>query len=265
MKKLFSAIAVLLALTSVSCAQGNKSECKVVGKLTAYYANKDFGEYTKGKLIVDSNDPINRIVNLNATKYKYEGDDTGAYYSSEILKSDVTVKAYTMNELPVSFIGDGMLFVSEEGDTAKIFKSNNNGHEYFTYDDDWNPIKDQEATKRLDGCYVLSYNGSFENEGENFNFIFEEQLETENDHIKMYVQNRFGDEGVRYREGKIGFIEEEWINGEDYPEEKPGFGANGELLTDQYSTKGSIADYISIAYIDSLKALYINGKLYYQK
>ena len=253
-----------MACVAVSLSQGS-NDSKIVGKLTAYYANKDFGEFTKGQLIVDSNDPINRMVDLNSTKYKYEGDDTGDYYSSEILKSNVTVKTYTMNELPVSYIGEKMLFVSEDGDTAKIFKSNNNGHYYFTYDDDWNPIKNMEVTNALDGCYVLSFTYSYTDEENVVKGIVEHQLEIEDGNIKLYAKNRFGDDGVRYRKGKIGFIEKQWYNGEGYPEGKSGYGPNGDLLTDQYSAEGSISDYFSVAYIDALKALYIDGILFYQK
>ncbi len=45
------------------------------GQLTAYYANVDIENYQKGQLIVDTNDPINRMVDFNKSLYRYEGDE----------------------------------------------------------------------------------------------------------------------------------------------------------------------------------------------
>ena len=91
------------------------------GKLTAYYANEDFDDYKQGQLIVDTNDPLNRIVDYNNTKFKYEGDDSGEYYSKLILKSRVTVKEYQMSPLPVELVRDDATFVSQDGHTVRIF------------------------------------------------------------------------------------------------------------------------------------------------
>ena len=55
MKRVFL-IALVMSLPFVLSAQG---------KLTAYYANTAFGDYQEGQLIVDTNDPINRMVDFN--------------------------------------------------------------------------------------------------------------------------------------------------------------------------------------------------------
>ena len=64
--------------------------------LTAYYAKTAFGDYKQGQLIVDTNDPFNRMVKHNKSTYKYEGNDGGENYSKLIRKSQVTVKQYKM-------------------------------------------------------------------------------------------------------------------------------------------------------------------------
>lgn len=260
---LLSVLALAVVLPAVHAKRlARKSNAAAATTLTAYYAYRDFSangtEYKKGQLIVDTNDPLNRMVSLNATSYKYEGDDTGEYYSWKIPKKNVTVQSYAMSELAVSALGEGVVFVADDGREAKIFKSHNNGHSYYSCDDDFNAYLDTRATDRLDGCYVLSVPLSS-------GYVFEEPLSVSNGHLVLYVKNRFGSTGVRRRAGKIGIIEEEWVNKEGYPEETSAFDSKGNLLVDQYTTKGSIAEYISIAYIDALKALYVGGTLFYLK
>ena len=106
------------------------------GVLTAYYASEDFGDYRKGQLIVDTNDPINRMVDYSQTKYKYEGDDSGEYYSKLILKSRVTAKQYMMTPLPIEKVQDDATFVSRNGFKVRIFAACANGHSFYSYSDD---------------------------------------------------------------------------------------------------------------------------------
>lgn len=258
MRRFVISTLLLVACFAAVSAKVGVTKKNGAGTLTAYYANCNFGDYVKGQLIVDTNDPLNRMVKLNATQYKYEGDDTGEYYSKKIPKKNVTVKTFTMDELPVSSVGDGLVFVADNGNKARIFKANNNGHSFYSYDSNFNAYKDASATSKLNGCYVLSVELNSEN-------VFEEQLEVNNGHFVFYVKNRFGDSGVRRRVGRIGLIEEQWRNKDGYPPEKSAYDKDGKLLVDQYSTVGEIADYISIAYIGSLNALYVGGTLFYKK
>ena len=66
--KRFVFISLLMCLPLMLWAQG---------QLTAYYANVDIEDFVKGQLIVDTNDPINRMVDYNKSLYKYEGDESG--------------------------------------------------------------------------------------------------------------------------------------------------------------------------------------------
>lgn len=232
------------------------------GTLTAYYATTSFDRFKKGDLVCDSNDPINRIVDLDTAMYKYEGDDTGVYYSSNYLKSDISKVVYTMSQLPVDMIGDKAMFKSEDGYMAKIFKSDNNGHKYYVWNDDFDPVYSKEETKRHDNCYVLSkefYAEWLEGVG-----CFEAHLEVKDGNIELYRQNPYYDgnsNGCRYRPGLIGIIEETWWNKEGWEGRK--YGDDGKLLVDQYEV-GGVPGSCSIAYLADKDALYIDGTLYYR-
>ncbi|MBR5170775.1 MAG: hypothetical protein IKW85_09440 [Muribaculaceae bacterium] len=241
------------------------------GKLTAYYANCDFDNYTKGQLIVDSNDPINRMVDYSTTKYKYEGDDTGEYYSSLILKSRVTVKQYQMSPLPVELVKDGATFVSPDGDEVRIFLANINGHKFYSYSDDGELRKyyDAAQTKAHQQYYAIRY--VFRNEIWPEGYCFEDPLEVEDGIIKLYVDGRtlrfcsYSDPGdVRYRPYMLGFLEEQWMSTEEEYMEKQAYDDHGNLLTDVVEIV-DIAPYWSIAYIADEDAIYINGKLHYRQ
>ena len=251
----------------------NESEIKMsvdqfekVGTLSAYYAKEDIEHFKKGQLICDSNDPINRIVDYNTTHYKYEGDDTGVYYSYFLPKSKVDKKTYTMYQLPVALIGKRAVFVSNEGDSAKIFQSNINKHKYWEYDiinGEYKKRISYEETDKHSACYVLSVifpNGN----------LFEQPLEEQLSNVRLYRKNPYGD-GVapsdcRYREGEIGIIEGNWIidNYDEWPEGKSAYDADGRLIVDQCRNDG-ISSPISIAYIADIDALYVDGCLYYRK
>ena len=260
-RRVLNVVVVFLLLALQAHAQS------VVGTLTAYYAKEEIQfeewlEYKKGQLICDSNDPINRIVELDKDNYKYEGDEGGGYYSYIIPKSKVEKRTYTMSQLPVSMIGDRKEFVSKDGLKASIFWSKRNGHQYFSWDPDNGTYKNEEEAKRHDECYVLSVEIAPFGE----KYLFEDQLEVTDGKIALYCENRFGvdtdPDNCRYREGVIGFIEEAWFN-EEAPYGESHYNEKGELQVDQYTTDGSIPEYISIAYIADINALYINGLLYY--
>lgn len=229
-----------------------------VAELIAYYAKEAFGDYEEGELIVDTNDPINRIVPHSATEWKYEGDDTGEYYSSIIPKSKVEVKKYTMYPLPAKEVKSGITFMSDDGKEARIFLSNINGHKFFSWDGTEEMTEETSLHKQ---CYVLTM--SIDDE-----CFFEEQIDVEDGNLKLYCENRFADldneEDCRFRAHKIGLIEEQWYNATSYPDDKSAYAPNGNLLVDQWEVDG-IADYISIAYLPNENALYIDGTLYFRQ
>ena len=246
---------------------GQQKAAPVVGTLTAYYATADFHagetEYKKGQLICDSNDPLNRIVEKDAGNYMYEGDDTGAYYSWLLPKSKVEKKTYTMNLLTVGNVGKNAVFQAKNGCKARIFRAVSNGHRYYNWD---GTEQDISATDRFQESFVLS--AEIINRWDGDKYLFEEQLEEEQGSITLYYDNRFAEgvedpENCRYRKGKIGIIEESWNNSEGWDASLSAYSADGKLLTDQWAV-ADIAEYISIAYIADLDALYINGELYYR-
>ena len=237
-----------------------KQATKRVGDMTAYYATESIFskvfDYSEGQLICDSNDPMNRIVDLNATYFKYEGDDTGEYYSSNIPKSKVRKEIYEMNLFPVKLVGDRCTFKSAEGDIITIFKSDINGHKYYNwnYDDGYTAYYNAEQTKKNRECYVLLMDDNYS-----------VQLEIKDGNFDLYHENPYYDnnrKGCRYREGLIGILEEKWWNKEGW--EGPSYSKDGKLLVDQYEVDG-IASYWSIAYVADKDALYLNGKLYYRQ
>ena len=239
-----------------------KTEKQVVGTLKAYYAKKDIRIsellYKQGELICDSNDPIDRIVEVDDYNYKYEGDDTGEYYSFLIPKAEVTKKEYTMCHLTTNKIGNKSIFVSDEGDTVKIFRSNINRHHYLYDSGDVN----FKETFNHKVCYVLSmttWDTTF----------WELPLVEMHGIIDLYQwENPYaygdGPNSCRYREGQIGIIIEEWENGEGWDNGKSAYDESGNLLVDQKPVS-YMPSYISIAYIADIDALYIEGVLYYRK
>ena len=242
------------------------------GKLIAYYANADFGDYKKGQLIVDNNDPFNRIVNHNQTKYKIEGDDSGEYYSHLILKSHVTVKEYEMTPLPVEMVQNGATFVSSDGYVFRIFAASANGHGFysFTYEDGFNKYYDADQTAAHQEFYVLSGTVKTYYEPED-GFFFEEPLEVENGNIKLYIDSSeivyvadSDPADVRYRPYKMGFLEETWVTPDEYGYGKSAYDESGNLLVDLQHIL-DIPTWISIAYIGAEDALYVNGTLYYRQ
>ena len=146
MKKI-SVLFLLMCLPMLSLAQG---------QLTAYYANVDIENYQKGQLIVDTNDPINRMVDFNKSLYRYEGDegDEQGYYSL-FDKSQITVKEYQMSPLPVKLVRNGATFQSREGFEIRIFPANANGHGFYGLDEDFQPYYDAEQTAAHQHYYVL--------------------------------------------------------------------------------------------------------------
>lgn len=239
------------------------------GTLTAYYSNVTNDTYKKGQLIVDTNDPINRMVNYNKTKYKYEGDESGGYYSSLILKSQVTVKKYQMSPLPVEAVGERAVFRSSDGYEVSIFKAHANGHRFLTRNgDSFDMIYNAEQTRAHQEFYALvgTIKTFYSDEG----FLFQQPLEVENGRIKLYVKGtdlHYCNDvkgTVRYRPYMLGFVEECWSVPEAFGYDVVAYDANGNLLTDLQETV-DIPTYLSIAWIEAENALYINGTLYYKQ
>ena len=211
--------------------------------------------YKQGQLICDSNDPINRNVEVDDYNYKYEGDETDTYYSYLIPKAEVTKKEYMMSQLTTNDIGNKSIFVSDEGRKIKIFRSKINGHHYLGQDGEVN----LEETNNHKECYVLSmrsYNNAF----------WELPLREKEGIIELYQRSGFSEnpDNCRYREGPIGIIEEEWENGEEWDNSKSAYDESGNLLVDQKPVS-VLPSYISIAYIADIDALYISGVLYFRR
>ena len=251
-------ILLVMSLPLMLCAQG---------KLTAYYADVAFGDYQQGQLIVDTNDPLNRMVDHNKSEYKYEGDDSGGYYSQLIPKSQVSVKEYQMTPLPVELVRDDAIFVSNDGFIVAIFVAHAGEHGFYSYDDNFVPYYDAEETMAHQEYFAISgvLKSPYVPEG----FLFEEPLEVEDGNIKLYVHGtRFSSmedpTDLRYRPYKIGFLEEQWTKPEDYEYDKSAYDLDGTLLVDLMRVV-DIPTYISIAYIGAEDALYIDGTLYYRQ
>ena len=154
--------------------------------------------------------------------------------------------------------------------TSRIFKADVNGHKYYSWvdvgDEGFKAVYNDEETKRHEKeCLVLSYEMKYKWMEEKD--LFEMQIDSKDGNVDLYHNNRYYDgedpNDCRYREGLIGFLEEAWVNKEDW--EGKAYSEDGKLLVDQYSVDGSIPEYISIAYIADKDALYINGKLYYRQ
>lgn len=238
-----------------SCSKGTSAP--EVGTLTAYYAKEDFcandREYKKGELICDTNDPFNHITDEDTNNYRYAGDHGGEEYSLLLPKSKVEKKTYTMNQLTLSDIEGKAYFVSEDGCVARIFWSKINGHKFYDCEGKEEKWKDEDRYKE---CFVLS--AEFLSSWDNSKNLFEEQLNEKMGNIELYCENTY-----RQYDHLIGFVEESWYNKEGYGFEKSAYDKDGKMLVDQWEVDG-IPDYISIAYIADMNALYINGTLYYR-
>lgn len=263
-------IALMLTMEMVSCAHkpnensidgkkedtiiekpSTKKNAPVVGTLTLYYAKEDLNlgdsGFGKGTLICDSNDPFARIVEQDDQNYKYETWYMDMLNSWLLPKTKVEKRTYPMSQLSVENVGDMAIFLANNGDVARIFWSKINGHKYYNYDgseENWR------ETERLSESYVLSING-------NGHWLFEEQLEERQGYIRLYTENKKSD-------GPIGIIEERWINNEKWGNAKSAYSEDGKLLVDQWMNS-YIPEYVSIAYIGDLDALYIDGTFYYRE
>lgn len=239
------------------------------GKLTAYYAKVAFGDYKKGQLIVDTNDPFNRMVNYNKKKFKYEGDDSGGYYSSLMLKSQVTVKEYQMSPLPVDKIGQQATFRSSDGYEVRIFKAHANGHRFYSFvGEDFTKAYNEEQTRAHQEFYAMCgvLKSFYNDEG----WLFQHPLEVEKGCLKLYENGTEVGYGtdvkgeLRYCPYVMGFLEQAWVVPDSYGYDVPAFDDHGNLLTDLQANT-DIPELLSIAWIEDEGALYINGTLYYRQ
>ena len=229
-----------------------------VGTLTVYYAKttintNNYGSFLPGQLITDSNNSNYQIKKYNNAKYKLEIEYNDSPESLLVPKSNVDVKQYTMNKLPVDAIGQRAVFKTKDGLIVKIFKSHNNGHKYCDTDGGSAPAS---WTSEHEGCYVISGEIPqwWTSDGKQ---LFEDQLSVADGFLNIYTTSDNGK--------IIGLLNEQWTNTTSWGDEQSAFDNNGNLLCDQWSTEGYFANYHSIAYLASEDALYINGKLYYRQ
>ena len=250
----------VVMLTIVAAVWSCKS-APVVGTLTAYYAKEDLELYQQGELIFDTNNPYFTLTDFDEENYKLKGILYDEDTFLKIPKSKVEVKTYTMNELAVSEIEDNGYFKSEKGRVAKIFMSDINGHKYF-HDMGIEEIPGETANNSK--CYVLSVQLYGDRVGR---FLFEEQLSEKEGFLKLYddypdLTDMGAPEDYTKKEGKCGYMQEDWVNA-DWDNDRSAYDKDGKLMVDQWFA-GRIPNYISIAYIDELEALYVNGQLYHK-
>ena len=238
----------------------NEDEPEVAGTFTLYYALDDFGATTywsednpgdvrsfkKGELICTSNDMYSEISDYNDKFYKYsfEFQESSFWYLS---KDKVKIETYTLNQLPVANIKDGLTFVSENGNVARFFKSNINGHTYYKYENnDYDAVvEDLDANNLFENCYVFQ----FIQDGE---ILIETPLKEQLGHV------------ILYNRGK-GWLRQDWYTygGEQEPGESA-YSADGKLMFDLIQSDG-MPEEISIAYVASENALFIEREWYYLK
>lgn len=264
MNKLFTLLVFCSFLTSATAIASNKGpsdeKAPKVGTLTAYYAAEGFEmngtNYRKEQLIWDTNNFICKIEETDDSNYKYI-DGNGCEVDCEHLlpKTKVYKNCYEMNELTIDNVGKKAVFKSKDGLTARIFLSEINGQKYYTYGGE---KIIEEAMKKMQQCYVLSFEMMAFDSDEVF--LFEEQLETKNGCLKLYIK---GDNEEIRQYGIYGCIDDIWLNPEDWDYKKSAFSNDGLLLTEQWQNV-DIPESVSVAYIAKIDALYLQGKLYYR-
>ena len=236
MKKILLTLSFMLTMTVGVFAQQNAGQLKVyvANKSTViYHEDADYKEQvSKGHLIAEvTDDDSETTVSDKENKYVFETVSNGEQFS--VSKADVEMKTYDITPLPVSMIGNGLHFVSNDGLKARVFKSNSNGHRYA------NSSYAKELGISLNSCYVLSMECLDENGS------------------KMFVENP-----VAVKNGKIlsnAYFPVVWASGQGF--EKSSYDQAGRLLYNQRSDFDGM-DYV-VAYIGSENALYLLGKLYY--
>ena len=269
---------VFITTFLLSYVQGVMAQ-PVVGKVTAYYAKRnyiahveqkefDYEKFTikKGELLWNTNNFHFSIKSINQQYYRVGGSYQSDYTSYKIPKRYVSFVSYTMNQLPISMIGKGLTFVSPEGFKARIFKASLNGHAFYSFDDNYNYVYDEKATHKYKNHYVLSIDYipgySNNNKMEHKEYV----IDVVKGNLKLY-QRSTNYENQSKRTTAI--LKGIWVNSDSYGDEKSAYDDSGRMLTDKCEIDG-ISDDICVAYIASKKALYIHdylddGKFYYLK
>lgn len=253
-------------------------ESSSIGTMTVYYAANSIRDLTnepfeKGDVITNSNNPLTRFDSKNKTTYQYTFADDGDMYSTSIAKSRIDAKQYEMSPLPVSLVGDRIVFKSADGSTARIFRSTNNGHSFL--DKNGKKLPDF-VNQSMDGCYVLSV-VSKQKWGDDYE-LFEEQLEVNDGNIQLYMvpdYSKTASKQARLKHHVVGLVTDKWGPVDQWAYNKSSYDQNGKLLMDQIKvSSGRISEdyqdddyckYCTIAYIADLDALFINDKFYYRE
>ena len=225
----------------------------VVGTLTVYYAkerlkivdnNGETKRYEKGDMICDSRG-VCSVKDINSKEYKVILEDDLGYdvtITFIMPKDKIEKKVYQMNQLPIALIGDRKTFKSADGKSAVIFKSNNNGHKYIRRFDGQ---IDVENTQKYANCYVINIDEEYGSG--------DYPLLLKRDYIDLYDDNN-----------NIG---KELFLAYNLSKEGSAYDSNGNMIDDKTTGNESGFEYdpFYLAYIGSLKALYINGKMYYEQ
>ena len=235
MKKLLSVLSIMLIMTVSVKAQQNSGQLKIyVANKATVLSHVESGykeKVNKGYLIAEvAGDDSETTVTSNGNTYDVESDWGEVHFL--VPKADVEMKTYDITPLPISIIGKGLNFVSNDGLNARVFKSNLNGHRYA------NTSAAKDLGINLNSCYVLSIECIDENG------------------TKVFVENPVG-----VMNGKIlsnAYFPILWASGKGTG--KSSYDQAGKLLYNQIVVDGE--DYVA-AYIGSEKALYFLGRLYY--
>lgn len=215
------------------------SQSETVGTFTAYYAKKNFmvrsddykaeTEFHVGDFFAESYGLLynNTLKDLNESTYQLQY--MGEKYT--IPKSYVEARTYTMTQLSIASIGQSASFRSANGNVARIFKSSNNGHKGTD----------------PEGCYIFSLVNTQKN------YCIEGELETNGRFFELYPE--------RIISGKKRMVMARPKNARW--SDQSAYDNHGRLMTDLYECTDTFT--CNLAYIGDLKALYINGTLFFRQ
>ena len=244
-----------------------EDEPEAVGTLTLYLATEDFQaksfwgnedypagmvDFKKGYYFQSKRGDVDYSVSdYNDKLYRVEADVfSGESVLYLIPKDKISMETYTINQLPVSMIGRELTFVSKDGNVARIFKSDSNGHKFYA--------EDGSIDATYNNCYVFQLKSKFEGK-----VRFEEIPLTEQEgFIELYNNERYPDDS-----SIMGIRSGDWHPKDfDCSYSYSFYSEDGKLLYDQVYSRDEIDDrWMNIAYIASIDALYIDGALYYRK
>lgn len=218
------------------------SQSETVGTFTAYYAKKNFLvrsdnykteiEFHVGDFFADSYGLLyylsNTLKDLNESTYQLQY--MGEKYT--IPKSYVEARTYTMTQLSIASIRQSASFRSANGNVARIFKSSNNGHKGVY----------------PEGCYIISVVNTQKN------YCIEGELGTNGRFFELYPERIIAGKKRMVMASPKNAM---WSDQSAYDNHGRQMTDLPEFITDTFPC--------NLAYIGDLKALYINGTLFFHQ